>query len=264
VAVYDRYRAAALAARLDWLARPVGGLLASSAALVPHSRQKTATRRLYRFLEALGQRPGRRYLSWINIFPPALLAAGYRGDFRSTIDFDEPLRWFDGLYKTAPGPLPNQAAHADFASYLPYDLLTKVDIASMACGLECRSPFLDHELVEFAVSLPLDWRLGPGGGKRILKDWARDRLPPEVLNRPKMGFGVPVGEWFRDELRDLLRDRILAPDALAARIFRPEWLRSFVEAHISGRCDHEHPLWALLMLELWHQRWAPSGNPRPS
>jgi asparagine synthase (glutamine-hydrolysing) len=127
----------------------------------------------------------------------------------------------------------------------------------MACSLECRAPFLDHELVAFARSLPLRWRLGAAGGKRILKDWARDLLPAELLNRPKMGFGVPVGAWFRTELQDLVRERLLATDSLLARVFRPPWLAELVNAHISGRANHEHRLWALLMLELWHQRWNP-------
>jgi len=146
---------------------------------------------------------------------------------------------------------------ADFASYLPFDLLTKVDTAAMACSLECRAPFLDHELVEFALGLPLEWRLGPGGGKLILRDWARDRLPPEVLKRPKMGFGVPIGLWFRGELRDLLQERVLAPDSLPCRIFDPHWLHGLVDAHISGRSNWEHPLWSLLMLQLWWERWQP-------
>ena len=128
----------------------------------------------------------------------------------------------------------------------------------MACSLECRCPFLDHALVEFALSLPTAWRVGARGGKRILKDWARDLLPPDVLARGKMGFGVPVGAWFRGELADLLRSTVLAPDGLCARVFDAPGLRAFTEAHISGRSNHEHPLWALLMLELWYRRWRPS------
>ncbi len=255
---YDRYVAARLAARLDILPGPLRSLLAATAKVLPRRGPKSTSNRLYRFLSALGQTSARRYLSWVNIFRPAMLASGYRPGFAERIDFDEPLRWFDGLYGGGRGAAPERANHTDFLSYLPYDLLTKVDIASMACSLECRSPFLDHELVEFALSLPQEWRLGSGGGKRILKDWAGDFLPAQVLNRPKMGFGVPVGEWFRNELRDLLRERLGAPDSLSGRVFRPEWLRGVVEAHLSGRENHEHPLWALLMLELWRERWQPA------
>jgi asparagine synthase (glutamine-hydrolysing) len=257
---YDRYVAARLAARFDVLPAAMRSLVAKTAGVLPHGRAKSTGNRLYRFLSALGQAPARRYLSWVNVFPPALLASGYQREFAERIDFEEPLRWFDGLYASGGGRASERANFADFRSYLPYDLLTKVDVASMACGLECRTPFLDHELVEFALSLPLAWRLGPEGGKRILKDWARTLLPAEVLRRPKMGFGVPVGEWFRSELRDLLWQRLTASGSLCDQVFRPGWLRGLLEAHLSGRANHEHPLWALLMLELWRERWQPTGG----
>jgi asparagine synthase (glutamine-hydrolysing) len=257
---YDRYRAAQLAARLDCIPRILRRTLARIAALLPHARPRTWTNRLNRFAAALAASPARRYLAWVNVFPPALLGAGYREDFAAQLDFDEPLRWFEGLYHRSAATAAEQANRADIATYLPDDLLVKVDVASMACSLECRSPLLDHELVEFTCSLPLSWRLDRGVGKRILRDWARDRLPAEVLHRPKMGFGVPVGTWFRAELRDLVRDRLLNPQALCGRVFRREWLRSLVEAHISGRANYEHPLWALLTLELWHERWQPTWD----
>jgi asparagine synthase (glutamine-hydrolysing) len=260
---YDRYRAAELAARGDVLPAPLRRALARVAEFLPHGQPKSVTRRLYRFLAALGDDAVGRYLAWVGVFPPALLAAGYSPEFRARLEFDEPQEWFAGLYagnppragaqaRVADGlSAPACAAFADLQSYLPYDLLTKVDIASMACSLECRAPFLDHELVEFALSLPIGWRLG----KRIVKDWARPLLPPGIVDRPKMGFGVPVGEWFRGELRGLLHERVLAPDGLCGRIFCRSWLERLLGEHDSGRDDHTHRLWALLMLELWHERW---------
>ncbi len=255
---YDRYQAARWAAWSDWIPPPLRRVFSYGAALLPANRPKTLANRLRRFIAALGDSPALRYLAWVNIFPPPLLASGYRPEFRAAVHFDEPLLWFAHLYDSIDGAAAERAMHADLASYLPYDLLTKVDIASMACSLECRAPMLDHELVAFARSLPLAWRLGLRGGKRILKDWARTRLPAEVLRRPKMGFGVPVGEWFRSELRDLVRDRLLAADRFCCHIFRPEWLRALVDRHLSGRANFEHQLWALLMLQLWHDRWHPT------
>ncbi len=254
---YDRYHAAQIAGRFDLLPAPARSALAGLATWLPHHQPRTLTNRLYRFASALGASGARRYLSWMHIFTPAMLAAGYQAAFRAQLDEEAPLAWFDTLYDAAPGPAANRAVHADYASYLPYDLLTKVDIASMACGLECRCPMLDHELVEFALSLPLSWRLGPTGGKHILRDWARARLPDVILDRPKMGFGVPIGAWFRGELQDLVRHDILAPDSLPMRIFRPDWLEQLANDHLSGRANHEHRLWALLMLQLWHDRWQP-------
>lgn len=252
---YDRYRAVELAARLDALPAPVRRLMSRAGMALPRRRSRTMSHRLFRFLSALGDTPSRRYLSWVNIFPPEWLAVGYHDEFRAPLDFDEPLAWFDSLYQRGGGSPANRAIRTDFDSYLPYDLLTKVDIASMACSLECRSPFLDHELVEFAAALPIHWRVGASGSKRILKDWASTRLPADILRRPKMGFGVPVGEWFRAELRDLVTGQLLSPASLCSRVFRADWLRELVHAHIAQRANHEHRLWALLMLELWGQRW---------
>jgi asparagine synthase (glutamine-hydrolysing) len=256
---YDRYLAAKLAARFDAWPRAMRALLTRAADPLPRGRAKSVTQRVYRFMSALRKSPNRRYLSWVNIFSPELLAVGYRPEFAERLDLEEPLRWFDGLYAGGRGAAPEQANWTDFHSYLPYDLLTKVDIAAMACGLECRSPFLDHELVEFALSLPLRWRLGRRESKHILKDWARNLLPGRVLSRRKLGFGVPVGEWFRLELRDFLRGQLEAPNSLCSRVFEAQWLRGILEAHLSGRVNHEHPLWALLMLELWRERWQPTG-----
>ncbi len=255
---YDRYRAARIAARADALPRFLRALLAGAAGLLPHHRPRTWTNRAYRFLRGLAGTPAERYRAWVQIFAPETLAALYRPAVAAALAPREPLDWFAELYDGAPGNAAERAARADYASYLPYDLLTKVDRASMACSLECRCPFLDHVLVEFALSLPTAWRVDARGGKRILKDWARDLLPPDVLTRGKMGFGVPVGAWFRGELADLLRGTVLAPDGLCARMFDAARLRAFTEAHISGRSNHEHPLWSLLMLERWFRRWRPT------
>lgn len=255
---YDRYRAAQLAAPFDAWPAALRRLAGGVAGLIPHGRAKSLGSRAFRFLSAIGMPASRRYLSWVNVLPPSSLQAGYRAAFASQVAFAAPLSWFDALYATGSGDAADCAIHADLHSYLPYDLLTKVDIASMAVGLECRAPFLDHALVEFAVSLPIEWRLGKGGqSKRILKDWARDLLPPEILSRPKMGFGVPIGEWFRGPLRARLERELFAADALAPRVFDRAWLRSFVDAHLSSRANHAHALWALLMLELWRQRFQP-------
>lgn len=254
---YDRYRAAHVAARLDVLPRALRRLASAAAPRIPHARAGSFPHRLHRFARAVALPAARRYLDWVAVFPGDMLAAGYAPDFAAWIDFDEPLRWFDGLYSGGGASDADRAVHTDLCSYLPYDLLTKVDIASMACSLECRAPFLDHELVEFAASLPLRWRIGPRGGKHILKDWAADLLPPELLLRRKQGFGVPVGEWFRRELRGALEAALFAPDALSGRLFRGPWLRELFESHVNRRANHEHRLWALLMLESWRRRWAP-------
>jgi asparagine synthase (glutamine-hydrolysing) len=135
----------------------------------------------------------------------------------------------------------------DVDTYLPGDLLPKADIASMAHSLELRSPLLDHRVVELGLALPSSLKTRRLTGKVALRRaFARD-LPPQVARRGKTGFGVPLGRWFREDLRELARD-VLANDR---GWFRPAEVRSLLDEHESGRADHGHRLWCLLMLELW-------------
>jgi asparagine synthase (glutamine-hydrolysing) len=132
--------------------------------------------------------------------------------------------------------------------------MTKVDIATMANSLEGRSPFLDHELMELVFRMPGDWKLkGLKGHKWILKQAFKDALPPSIQKRKKMGFGIPLGPWFRGQLKDYWRDLVLSPRALARDYFNEAALRSIWDEHQSGRRDHGYRMWALLMLELWHR-----------
>lgn len=254
---YDRYAAAQIAGTLDGLPSAARRLLSALAPLIPHGRAKSRSNRLYRFLHALGRRPSRRYADWVTVFPPEMLWEGYRPESRETLQRDGYLEVLDELYERAGRDAAHRAAYVDLHSYLPGDLLTKVDIASMASGLECRSPFLDHELVEFALSLPTAWKIRRMEGKRILRDWARGLLPPEILKRRKMGFGVPIGEWFRGPLRAELRERLLAEDGICRRLFERTWLEQLYERHLAQQANHEHRLWSLFVLDRWARRWKP-------
>jgi asparagine synthase (glutamine-hydrolysing) len=148
--------------------------------------------------------------------------------------------------------LSERAADSDIQHYLPDDLLVKMDIASMAHSLEVRSPLLDHDVVEFAASLPVGWKLRGGVQKYLLREAFRDDLPPEILGRGKMGFGVPVDHWLRNELRPRAYEILLDPRALARGYFRPDTVRRLLDEHSSRAANHQFVLWALLMLELWH------------
>ncbi len=140
-------------------------------------------------------------------------------------------------------------------TYLPEDILTKVDRASMACGLEVRAPFLDVELVERIERLPASYKYGKGQTKRLLKASAAGRLPAEILSRPKKGFGIPVARWLRGPLSGLLGS-LLAPERLARQgLFRPMEVARLVGEHREGRRDHRKPLWTLLMFQLWYDHW---------
>jgi asparagine synthase (glutamine-hydrolysing) len=140
-------------------------------------------------------------------------------------------------------------------TYLPEDILTKVDRASMATSLEVRAPFLDAELVDFVAMMPSRDKFSRGTGKRLLRAAAADRLPASILRRPKKGFGIPVARWLRGPLSGLL-DRQLEPDRLRRQgLLRPEAVSRLVAEHRAGVRDHRKPLWTLLMLQLWLDRW---------
>ena len=143
----------------------------------------------------------------------------------------------------------------DTATYLPGDLLTKVDIATMAHGLEARSPLLDHEFVEFAASIPAELKVRGREKKWLLREALRDWLPPEILDRPKQGFSVPVGEWFRRELKDLAHDVLLDRCSLARGYFRRDEVDALLGRHLAGTRDESQRLWSLFMLELWHREF---------
>ena len=133
--------------------------------------------------------------------------------------------------------------------------MTKVDIASMANSLEVRAPFLDVRVVEFAASLPVSMKFRWGRGKYLLRRAFGELLPREIWTRPKMGFGVPLDQWFRKELRDLTHDTLLATDARCHQFFRREAIEQLFQDHIQHRFDHAARLWSLTFFELWLRQW---------
>jgi asparagine synthase (glutamine-hydrolysing) len=149
--------------------------------------------------------------------------------------------------------LVSQLMYFEATNLLTGDFLTKVDRASMAASLEVRCPLLDHEFCEFATRIPTAWKWQNGKGKRILIDAFRDRLPAELLTRGKMGFGVPLDQWFRGPLRELVHDSLLGKKFLDRGIVSPDFARYLVEEHESGRRNNHHQIYALLMLELWFE-----------
>jgi asparagine synthase (glutamine-hydrolysing) len=147
----------------------------------------------------------------------------------------------------------SQVMYWEATANLTGDMLVKVDRMSMANSLEVRSPLLDHELAELAATIPHAWKIAGGQGKRILLEALGDRLPAALLNRPKWGFGVPLADWFRGELREFLWDHVTAAEFLDRGIVSPEFLRALLQEHDTGRRDNSHWLWSLLVLSLWFQ-----------
>ncbi|MBI3268219.1 MAG: asparagine synthase (glutamine-hydrolyzing) [Planctomycetes bacterium] len=259
---YSRYLAAKFARYCDLLpAFARRGMAAGvRACLAAVLSRETRSRKRYRFLRHLHRSPARRYFEWISVFETdekAALAA----------DGDPFLREYtpallEEAFKGSPvRDLVGRTAFADLLTYLPYDLLVKMDIATMANSLEARSPFLDHYVVEFALAVPSSHKISWGTTKFILKKAFASLLPKEVLERPKMGFGVPIGRWFRGDLKEMLRDHLLDGRARGRGYFRPESVEALLERHLSGAADESHKLWALLVFELWHRMFldTPAG-----
>jgi asparagine synthase (glutamine-hydrolysing) len=209
-----------------------------------------------RFLEQLGREERERYLNAICYFSaeekPALLTPDVRralGGFDAEADL---ARRFDRY-----GALswPSQMMRFDAETYLPEDVLTKVDRMSMAHSIESRVPLLDNHVVEFAASLPSTLKIRNGRRKHVLKEVAATLLPPEILNRPKQGFAVPLGGWFRGNLKELFGDTLLSPRTLQRGYFQPAFVQSLVEQHLTGKRDHTLRLWQLVVLEQWHRQY---------
>ena len=163
--------------------------------------------------------------------------------------FTTPGEWLEGA------DVLERIMYLDFRTYLPDDILVKVDRASMAVGLEARVPILDHRVVEFCWTLPLSLKIRDGRGKWLLRQVLARHLPAEYIDRPKMGFSIPVGEWLRGPLRawaeDLLDERVLAQDG----IFAPAAVRDAWQRHLRGEARWDKRLWTVLMFRAWQQAW---------
>jgi asparagine synthase (glutamine-hydrolysing) len=262
---YERYRAHALAARFDRL--PGTGTAASAAArglrLLRASRTepRSAPFRAARFLDTMGLDPTERYGQLMQVFPLELRRSLWTDDARNRLG---ELATAGSLLGAPRGAGITGLQLTDVEAYLPDDLLYKADIASMANSLELRAPLLDHELAELALGLPDHLRLDGSTGKVALRRAFAADLPVEILERGKAGFGVPVARWFRDELRDLAGDLLLGATARDRGQFRPSAVESILREHTEGGADHGARIWALIMLELWQQRYTESGTTPPA
>jgi asparagine synthase (glutamine-hydrolysing) len=197
-----------------------------------------------------------RYLRWVSAFDEEGKRELYGRDFLHETETLNAASVIEPWLAKANGAgVIDASLLTDTMTYLPNDLLVKVDIASMAVSLEARSPFLDHHMIEFAASLPERLKLRGLTTKYLLKRVLRRLLPRENLTRRKMGFGVPINHWFRARLQAFLRETLLSEKALGRGLFKPEAVRCIINEHLSGRQDRAQQLWTLLMLELWFERF---------
>jgi asparagine synthase (glutamine-hydrolysing) len=255
---YERYAAMLLAERYGRIPRLLrASFVEGPINLLPTSELKRSrVRDAKRFFKGANLTRTKRYQRWMTTFDSTAKSEMYTADFRAAVGAHDDSELLDRWFARANGSgTLDTAMLTDQMTYLPNDLLVKVDIASMANSLEARSPFLDHTVIEFAASLPENLKMRRFETKSLLKKVAAKLVPREVVYRRKMGFGVPVGKWFREEMKDFVRDALLSPAALKRGIVRPEALERYVNEHTTGRRDHSFQIWTLLMLELWFQRF---------
>jgi asparagine synthase (glutamine-hydrolysing) len=243
---YQRFYAALLAEQIPMPARRA---LRGVARLLPEgSTYHGLLRRVRRFTDKAARPLAERIFGWSAFFdlPDLQALAG-----PSAFEADRVLASYrDTLARCEGASLLSRLLYLNARTYLLDDLLPKMDRMTMAHGLEARSPFLDRALIEYAATLPDAFKRRGAAGKRVLKRAVAGLLPQAILARPKHGFGVPLGAWFRGELRPMLEDTLLAKPRLGLRL-RVQEVQRLVSEHMAGRADRGHQLWTLLTLELW-------------
>jgi len=253
---YERYQAMKAADIYQKMPAVARKIISSATAILPDSvNSKNRLRRVKRFFDAAALPVYQRYVRWVGIFNEKLKRDIYSDEFSNLVSHADPLQFVKPFLNSSNGlSFIDSLLYTDTMTYLPNDLLVKVDITSMANSLEARSPFLDHKLMEFVAKLPVEYKMKKFRKKYILKKAVENLIPRENIYRRKMGFGVPVGEWFRNDLKDFLHDNLLSTLSLSRGYFKAEAIKDMVKQHISKQKDYTFQLWSLLMLELWHQK----------
>ena len=209
--------------------------------------------KLLTFLRGSTAKPPLNHALWMSSFESARQMRLLHPDVIAQLPEVDPFAPIVQVWQESAGaPLLARATHLDALTYLPNDILTKVDRASMHVALEVRAPFLARDVVELAFSVPDSFRMRGLTGKRMLRDAVRDLLPSHILERPKKGFGIPVARWLSGPLRGLMED-LLGGDSVGDGLFDARFVRNMIREHHAGRADHRKPLWTLLVFEIWRR-----------
>jgi asparagine synthase (glutamine-hydrolysing) len=212
--------------------------------------------KLKRFLRGAVLPGVMRHPVWLGSFTPAEQVALLGRRTTGSLD-----QWQSAFDAAPTETRLERLIYAYAKTYLQDDILVKVDRASMACSLEVRAPFLDVELVEFLGRVPVGLKLRRFDTKHLLKRAMADVLPPGITARRKKGFGIPIAEWFKRELRDALEDELSERRLRDQGIFEPSEVRRLLSEHMAGRRDHRKQLWTLFVFQLWHRRWVELAEP---
>jgi len=255
---YPRYTALWLGAQLDRLPKFLRRLVFGAwwRKIPPSAEQKGLMHRWKRFIAAGNKGALERFGGWISIFDAESERRILTTEFRDSLSSEENRLEFKRYAKESRSVFAN-ASGFDLEYYLPCDLMPKVDRTSMAHGLEVRAPFLDHRVVEFAMSLPDGFKMKCGSGKRLVRSAFWDILPETIRKRGKMGFAMPVGKWLRNELREMAGDLLRKGLLVQRHVICPNAMEALLAEHAEGRGDHGARLWSLLCLEQWLRLFQP-------
>ena len=251
---YDRYLPHPRVERFDRLPIPGRRKVAAMVwPLLPHGAQGK------NFLRHVSLGTDARFIDSVALFRDDEKAALYSPELRASLRGASAkktlARHFDRFAALAPH---DRMMRFDFETYLPEDVLTKVDRMSMAHSIESRVPLLDNRVIDFAAALPAHLKIRQGRRKHVLKEAVKGLLPPGILDRKKQGFGVPLDVWFRGRLRDVFADVLGSARTRQRGYFQPAFIERIVQEHVSGRRDHTLRLWQLLVFELWQRHYVDS------
>ena len=265
---YDHYFAGLVADRLGWVPAPAARAVeAASRAIGGEPPRFAAARRARWLTRAMTLSADELSTFMASRFDERERTALYTDEFRAELDRLTPLSGPGVIPRAleasdAPTPL-ERFLDADVQTYLPSDLLVKMDIATMTHSLEVRSPLLDHEFMELAAKLPTSLKRRGRHSKVAFKDALRPWVPDAILDRRKMGFSVPLAAWFRGRLRELPREVLLDRRSIDRGLFRERAITALIADHLEGRADNSRRIWALLQLELWFRSYVDGPNPAP-
>jgi asparagine synthase (glutamine-hydrolysing) len=244
---YDRYLATPVLQRLN----PILGF-ARTGMGVAGKNSFGQSRKINRVGSQLSRKSSlaKRYSSIMSLAQTDELSKLINPSFNSLKNEDKFLSDFEfGNYSSF-----DRMIRSDLSAYLPGDLLVKADIASMANSLELRSPLLDVNVIEWGISLPRNYKIKGFETKHILKDVARSLVPSELIDRPKMGFGIPRAEWLRGEMKEMVIDTLTDSTAIQRNWFSKNEVKQVIDLHMAGD-DKDSVLWPMLILELWARTW---------
>jgi asparagine synthase (glutamine-hydrolysing) len=254
---YPRYVANLAVARVAGLPPALRRALARIGAAVPaNGRIDSWPSRVRRVAETLPLDPASRYFAYITHLNGLRRDGLYTDAFAERVSATRAQETIVAAWWSASATdVLDRMLDTDVHTYLPDDLLTKVDIASMSCSLEARSPLLDHELIEFAASLPTSEKIRGREKKVVFRRALRGWVPDEILDAPKRGFHPPLADWLRGALGGFARELLLDPTARERGHFRPERVATLIDQHAQGVADHSEGIWRLMLYELWHREF---------